>query len=402
MKLICLLLACAVIVFAEFKSYEGYRVLRVNIKNENQLRTLSSLEEDYDFWTDARLGWVDVMAKPEQQLEHFLDANKIDYSLHIPNLERIVQEERQVNKQTRAMNWENYQRLTTIHEFVDQLTGANPNVSSVISIGTSTQGRDLKLVKIGRPGAQNKPAIWIDAGIHAREWISPAIATWVINQLITNQENNDILDNVDFYILPVTNVDGYEYSHTDERFWRKTRSYNGNANCYGVDPNRNFEFHWGGAGTSPNLCSEIYKGPEAWSEPETRAMRDFILNTDANWQVYIALHSYAQMWLTPWGYTYDLPEDYDELKALGVLATEALTAVHGTKYDVGSVTELLSPGAGGSDDWAKGLGPFKYSYTVEVRDTGRYGFALPPEQIIPTSEETWASFQTVARFLARK
>jgi hypothetical protein len=63
----------------------------------------------------------------------------------------------------------------------------------------------------------------------------------------------------------------------------------------GVDPNRNFEHFWGGEGTSSDKCSEIYKGPEAWSEPETKAMRDFIQGTDANWQLYIALHSYAQV-----------------------------------------------------------------------------------------------------------
>jgi len=63
---------------------------------------------------------------------------------------------------------------------------------------------------------------------------------------------------------------------------------------------------------------------------------------------------------------------------------------------------LCSPGAGGSDDWAKGLGGFKYSYTVEVRDTGRYGFLLPKEQIIPTAEETWAALQVMARFIGSK
>lgn len=63
---------------------------------------------------------------------------------------------------------------------------------------------------------------------------------------------------------------------------------------------------------------------------------------------------------------------------------------------------MLAPGAGGSDDWAKGSGIFKYSQTVEVRDTGRYGFILPPEQIIPTAEETWAAIQANAKFLANE
>jgi len=170
--------------------------------------------------------------------------------------------------------------------------------------------------------------------------------------------------------------------------------------CRGVDPNRNFEYGWGGPGTSSDKCSDIYKGERAWSEPETKAIHDFITgNPQVNWQVSLSVHSYAQVWISPWGNTYDLPPHYAQHKALGVLATDALRAVHGTNYRVGSVTELLSPGAGGSDDWAYGLAGFPYSYTVELRDTGRYGFLLPADQIIPSGQETWASFKAVARFL---
>ncbi|CAG0886880.1 unnamed protein product [Darwinula stevensoni] len=53
---------------------------------------------------------------------------------------------------------------------------------------------------------------------------------------------------------------------------------------------------------------------------------------------------------------------------------------------------------GPSDDWAKGAAGIKYAYTIELRDTGTFGFLLPPEQIIPTGEETWAAIMAVARF----
>jgi len=90
------------------------------------------------------------------------------------------------------------------------------------------------------------------------------------------------------------------------------------------------------------------------------------------------------------------------MKDLGLEAAAALRAIHNTAFQVGSVTELLSPGAGGSDDWAYGSGIFEYSYTLEIRDTGRYGFLLPPAQIIPSGEECLEAFKSFALGISKK
>lgn len=68
----------------------------------------------------------------------------------------------------------------------------------------------------------------------------------------------------------------YEYSHEVDRMWRKTRSATNGA-CRGVDPNRNWGHRWGGEGASTSPCAETYRGPRPFSEPETSAIRDFIL-----------------------------------------------------------------------------------------------------------------------------
>jgi hypothetical protein len=73
----------------------------------------------------------------------------------------------------------------------------------------------------------------------------------------------------------------YEYSHTTDRFWRKTRSRNavgGNTSpqCVGTDPNRNWGYHWGGVGASTDPCEETYRGKGRFSEPETRAVKNFL------------------------------------------------------------------------------------------------------------------------------
>ena len=132
---------------------------------------------------------------------------------------------------------------------------------------------------MGRGTGVNRPAVWIDGGIHAREWISPATGHYseflkgkplfhyfvisvavslIIRELVEDYDNNrDIVDNLDVYIMPVANPDGYEYSRTTDRMWRKTRS--GSGSCIGVDPNRNWGYKWGGQGASRDPCRETYR-----------------------------------------------------------------------------------------------------------------------------------------------
>jgi murein tripeptide amidase MpaA len=79
---------------------------------------------------------------------------------------------------------------------------------------------------------------------------------------------------VDWYILPVVNPDGYEYSHRTDRLWRKNRR--GSGRCAGTDLNRNFGYKWGGAGSSQVPCKEIFAGSHPFSEPETAALSNFV------------------------------------------------------------------------------------------------------------------------------
>lgn len=76
-----------------------------------------------------------------------------------------------------------------------------------------------------------KPGIFIEGGVHGREWISPAVTTWLLRELVkfngtsdSETEESQLVRSVDWFILPVSNPDGYDYSLNFDRMWRKTRS----------------------------------------------------------------------------------------------------------------------------------------------------------------------------------
>ncbi|EAW86937.1 carboxypeptidase A6, isoform CRA_a [Homo sapiens] len=117
----------------------------------------------------------------------------------------------------------------------------------MFSIGRSYEGRSLFILKLGRR-SRLKRAVWIDCGIHAREWIGPAFCQWFVKEALLTYKSDPamrkMLNHLYFYIMPVFNVDGYHFSWTNDRFWRKTRSRNSRFRCRGVDANRNWKVKW--------------------------------------------------------------------------------------------------------------------------------------------------------------
>jgi hypothetical protein len=304
----------------------------------------------------------------------------------------------------------NFRRLSVIYSFMDRLVELYPQLASVQSIGQTSEGRDMRILRITSSPAKSsnrqyndsKPIFWIDAGIHAREWAAPSTALFLAYGLLSQYGKQAsikrIVDSFEWHILPVANPDGYEYTFTDDRLWRKTRSRNSYSSCRGVDPNRNFGFHWRETGASNNPCSETYAGPKPFSEPETMNMANHLWRNRQRLLAYIALHSYGQYWLTPWGFTSNLPSDYEDLYKVASRAANSIEKVYGTKYKVGSSTRVLYAAAGGSDDWSKGVAGAKYAFTVEVRpgQNAARGFVMSPSQIKACGQETMAGIVQLA------
>ncbi|CDW58441.1 Carboxypeptidase A1 [Trichuris trichiura] len=260
-----------------------------------------------------------------------------------------------------------------------------------------------------------KPSIWLDAGIHAREWIAPSTAIIIITELLENYDRDAsvraYVDLLTWYILPVVNPDGLEFSRASNdprvRLWRKNRSaascilplQMGQHCCLGVDLNRNFDFNWGEVGGSNDPCEEVYHGSGPFSEPETDAIRRFISSRSGEFVSFITLHSYSQMWMYPYGHRRQAySSDVRQLRAVALRASQALYNVYNTRYEVGTGADLLYPASGGSEDWAKAKAGIKYSYLLELRPhkDSSQGFLLDESQIIPTGKETWEGIRCVA------
>ncbi|TMS16266.1 Carboxypeptidase B [Larimichthys crocea] len=133
---------------------------------------------------------------------------------------------------------------------------------------------------------------------------------------------------------------------------------------------------------------------------KVKNVADFIRRNKSIIKAYITVHSYSQLLLFPYSYTYDLAADHSELLKVAQGASAALRSLYGTRYTSGPGAATIYPAAGGSDDWAYDLG-VKYSYTFELRDTGRYGFLLPESQIKPTCEETMLAVKYIAAYVQK-
>jgi murein tripeptide amidase MpaA len=296
-----------------------------------------------------------------------------------------------------------YHTFDDTDAWMKQLAEQYSDICEYVKVGTSYQGRQFGAIKItGKTGASGKKAFWMDGGIHAREWITTAAMNWMLSKTLelygSDETVTNIVDNLNLYYAPVINPDGYSYTWTDDRMHRKTMMPNGCSSNTGTDPNRNWAFHWGEAGQSSNPCSDSYSGKAAGDQPEVAAVQDFVREKD-DFLGYINFHSYSQLWMSPWGYTSAKPKDYQVQNAGSKAAVEALEAVHGTRFEYGPISTTIYPASGSSADYTYGVANVLFSYGVELRDTGRYGFTLPANQIVPSGEETFAGVKALAKYM---
>ena len=293
-------------------------------------------------------------------------------------------------------NWEygsmgGFYTLEEAYAELDDMAAAYPDLISVrqpISDDTLTHdGRKLYWVRISdNPNVdEDEPEVLYTAVHHAREPISVQQMIFYMWYLLENYNTDEdiqrIVNNTELYFIPFVNPDGYAYNEQTNPngggMWRKNRRDNGDG-TFGVDPNRNYGYMWGidDNGSSPYTGDETYRGPGPFSEPEIKNVRDFCIAHD--FQIALNYHSYSALLLTPWGYTDDLPPDYDLFMAYSALMTAE------NNYVYGPASSTIYSVNGDSDDWMYGEQEVKNAIWAATPEVGNSndGFWPPVSRII--------------------
>ncbi|XP_068575952.1 carboxypeptidase B2 [Cebidichthys violaceus] len=388
------------------------QVLSLTPRTQEQVDILKNISTQYEtaLWQPVSSDYIKeetvvhlfVPANSSETVKDLLQKGAITHEVLLANANELIEMQTRndsTDPRSSSTFYERYHSLEDIYYWINRTQQDNPSIVKAILIGSSYEKRPLYVLKLSLNNTTNKKAMWIDCGIHAREWISPAFCLWFVQYALSfykiNQEITDILDNMDVYILPVMNPDGYQYTWTTNRMWRKNRSLSNRGNCIGVDLNRNFDANWCTEGASADPCSEIYCGGFPESEPESGAVASFLRSHKDSVQIYLSIHSYSQMLLFPYSCTLEEAENHKDLLEMVQEAAQLIRRHYRNTYRYGSGAKTIYLAPGGSDDWAYNRG-IKYSFTFELQDRGRYGFLLPPSFISRACNEALLAVKTVA------
>ncbi|OBS72080.1 hypothetical protein A6R68_13344, partial [Neotoma lepida] len=144
-----------------------------------------------DLWQPSSISYVSegtvtdvhIPQNASRALLSFLQEAHIQYKVLIEDLQKAVEKENSLHTQRsrRSLseyNYEVYHSLEDIQSWMHHLNQTQPGLVRVFSIGRSYEGRPLFILQLGRKSRAYKRAVWIDCGIHAREWIGPAFCQW--------------------------------------------------------------------------------------------------------------------------------------------------------------------------------------------------------------------------------
>jgi predicted deacylase len=286
--------------------------------------------------------------------------------------------------------YDEFQNSAAIFSRLEELQAAAPERVSLHVLGQSIEKREIRGIEVRGKGRE-KPAILLNGTMHAREWLSPMTTTYMAEHLVADYPDDErvknILDKTRVIIVPILNIDGFEYTWSDDRYWRKNR-----RDGVGVDLNRNWGAYWA---ASSDTSSETYPGTSGFSEPETAAWRDFA-SALPKVAAFVDWHTPFETVMCPFFGSDDPPHHASEHTSWAKEMAQAINQKHGEMYgDCGGLRANRAKGGGISIDWfvgdeAGGLGSM--GWLVEMRGPD---FVVDPSEIVPTAEENYEAFLTV-------
>jgi len=403
MRFVIVLALLGLAVARPSKKYDGYKVFQIIPENEDQLALLRQWGRSFDFWLEpTHVGRpTHMMVAPQQQyfVRAKLLANGVPHTIHIDDVQKQIDDSFDSIERERAKRPENmvfnYDDFNTFEDYIaelDNLAASCPTGFTCTTeiIGTTYEGNPLKVLRVQKDGApQPRYSIWYDAQMHAREWLAGATLMKVIDRLIrqysTDAVSQRFLDSYDWFFLPVMNPDGYLYTWSTERLWRKNRSPQ-NAGCFGVDLNRNYPYTWSDPGASGFPCDDTFYGPSAGSEFETQAVDAYANAHQAEIIKWINFHTYGQYWLTQWG-DCSVPNDHTTHQMpTANAAADAIEATYGSNWLRGNSCQVLYETSGSIIDHMKYTYGFRYAHTPELRGNS---FIVAADQIVPSYTEVF-------------
>ncbi|KAJ0314050.1 hypothetical protein Brms1b_007293 [Colletotrichum noveboracense] len=389
-------------------SYEGYQVLRVKTLSELASVQQKLLTIPHEQWNHDIDTHIDIVVSPDQIAN--VEAQGLDYRVLHKDLGESITAESQLRgtykRDVDDLSWyDSYHPYADHIQYIKNLHESFPENSELITAGHSYENRTIQGIHLWGDGGPGKPAVLYHGNVHAREWITSKVVEYLTLQLINTHKNatnatDSWLNTYDFHIFPIVNPDGFAYSQEVDRLWRKTRTPPPpppqNQSCYGTDINRNWEYGWdvNSLGASTNACAQAYRGQRRSDTIENQGLDAYVrkLRDAAGIKLFIDWHSYGQYILSPFGSKEEwyAPELGKWTKAASILSEVIRhSSERRTTFTFGPSGATLYTTTGAAPDHVYAIGGADFSYTIELPDTGDYGFILPPERIRGAAAEQW-------------
>lgn len=376
------------------------QLAEVALADFSDLERLQRAGFDVSYYSAGGLAEVVLMSDADRAR---LNATGLRYFISVENVEAFFASRLPQGRDDMG----GYRTFTEIVDEMNRLHDAFPEIiSEPVSVGESIGERPLWAFKVSdnpEDDEEDEPEALFTSLIHCREVITSYVLFGVIEALAEGYGNNDrltrLVDERQTWFLPVVNPDGYAYNQqiapNGGGMWRKNRRQNQNGS-WGVDLNRNFGEHWGfdDVGSSPNGESEVYRGTEAFSEPETQSLREFV--NSRRFAITFFFHSYSNLCLYPYGYDVLQAPDRSLLSALA----KRMIAVN--NYLPGTGWEVIYRTNGDSDDWLYGSDEHNriMAFTIEVGS--RQDFFWPPlNRVQPLVSENIEAVLTAIEYADR-